>query len=117
MVRLTDLPAWEREHMLDKVKELPRFDGNPWVSGPPLAQRRVAVISTAGLHRHDDRPFAPGAAGNVPSEDVVYMLERAGISTGMDLEKLVEASNWLSGIIGRKLPGMVAQSPPFPKAA
>ena len=62
-------------------------------------------------------PFAPGAAGNVPSEDVVYMLERAGIDTGMDLEKLIEASNWLSGVMGRKLPGMVAQSPPFPKAA
>lgn len=62
-------------------------------------------------------PFAPGAAGNVPSEDVVYMLERAGIGTGMDLERLVETSNWLSGVMGRKLPGMVAQSPPFPKAA
>jgi hydroxymethylglutaryl-CoA lyase len=61
-------------------------------------------------------PFAPGAAGNVPSEDVVYMLERAGIGTGMDLQKLIDASNWLSGVMGRKLPGMVAQSPPFPKA-
>ncbi len=62
-------------------------------------------------------PFAPGAAGNVASEDVVYMLERAGIATGMDLAKLVEASQWLSEIMGRKLPGMVAQAPPFPKAA
>jgi hydroxymethylglutaryl-CoA lyase len=62
-------------------------------------------------------PFAPGAAGNVPSEDVVYMLERAGIDTGMNLEKLIEANNWLSGVMERKLPGMVAQSPPFPKAA
>jgi hydroxymethylglutaryl-CoA lyase len=62
-------------------------------------------------------PFAPGAAGNVPSEDVVYMLERAGIDTGMDLDRLIEASHWLSEIMGRKLPGMVAQSPPFPAAA
>ncbi len=65
MVRLTDLPAWEREHMLDKVKDIKKgggFEGNPWVSGPPLKQRRVAVISTAGLHQRDDRPFAPGAA-------------------------------------------------------
>jgi hydroxymethylglutaryl-CoA lyase len=62
-------------------------------------------------------PFAPGAAGNVPSEDVVFMLERAGIDTGMDLEKLVDASTWLSEVMGRKLPGMVAQSPRFPKAA
>lgn len=62
-------------------------------------------------------PFAPGAAGNVPSEDVVYMLERAGVGTGMDLDRLIGASNWLSDIMGRKLPGMVARAPRFPKAA
>jgi hydroxymethylglutaryl-CoA lyase len=60
-------------------------------------------------------PFAPGAAGNVPTEDVVYMLERAGISTGIELPRLVDASRWLAGVMGRKLPGMVAQAPPFPK--
>jgi hydroxymethylglutaryl-CoA lyase len=60
-------------------------------------------------------PFAPGAAGNVPSEDVVYMLERAGVSTGMDLARMVEASHWLAGVMDRKLPGMVAQAPVFPK--
>lgn len=60
-------------------------------------------------------PFAPGAAGNVPSEDVVYMLERAGTNTGMNLGKLVEASQWLSTVMGRKLPGMVAQAPAFPQ--
>ena len=62
-------------------------------------------------------PFAPGAAGNVPSEDVVYMLERAGIATGMDLGRMVEASHWLAGVMDRKLPGMVAQAPMFPKVA
>jgi hydroxymethylglutaryl-CoA lyase len=60
-------------------------------------------------------PFAPGAAGNVPSEDVVYMLERAGIATGMNLGRMVEASHWLAGVMDRKLPGMVAQAPMFPK--
>lgn len=62
-------------------------------------------------------PFAPGAAGNVPSEDVVYMLERAGVGTGMDLQKLIGTSIWLSDMMGRKLPGMVARAPRFPKAA
>jgi hydroxymethylglutaryl-CoA lyase len=76
-----------------------------------------ASIVDASLGGLGGCPFAPGAAGNVPSEDVIYMLERAGIDTGMDLEKLIEASNWLSGVMGRKLPGMVAQSPRFPKAA
>ncbi len=62
-------------------------------------------------------PFAPGAAGNVASEDVVYMLERAGISTGMDLDRLIEACGWLAGIMNKQLPGMVSRVAPFPKAA
>lgn len=73
-----------------------------------------ATVVDASLGGLGGCPFAPGAAGNVPSEDVVYMLERAGVETGMDLEKLIDASNWLSGVMGRKLPGMVAQSPSFP---
>jgi hydroxymethylglutaryl-CoA lyase len=85
---------------------------NVWAA--VLAGATVVDASLGGL---GGCPFAPGAAGNVPSEDVIYMLERAGIDTGMDLEKLIEASNWLSGVMGRKLPGMVAQSPRFPKAA
>ncbi|MFO1239390.1 MAG: hydroxymethylglutaryl-CoA lyase [Sphingomonadaceae bacterium] len=76
-----------------------------------------ATVVDASLGGLGGCPFAPGAAGNVPSEDVVYMLERAGIATGMDLEKLVEASQWLAGVMGRKLPGMVAQAPAFPAAA
>jgi hydroxymethylglutaryl-CoA lyase len=59
-------------------------------------------------------PFAPGAAGNVPSEDVVYLLERSGIATGLDLDRLIESTSWLSGIMGRPLPGMVSKAGPFP---
>ena len=62
-------------------------------------------------------PFAPGAAGNVSTEDVVYMLERAGIRTGLDLSELIAANHWLAAIMDRKLPGMVAHTPTFPKAA
>jgi hydroxymethylglutaryl-CoA lyase len=76
-----------------------------------------AEVVDAALGGLGGCPFAPGAAGNVASEDVVYMLERAGVNTGMDLSKLIDASSWLSGVMGRKLPGMVAQAPPFPKAA
>ncbi len=110
------------EQVRDAVSPLPirvhfhntRNTGLANVWAAVMAGATVVDASLGGL---GGCPFAPGAAGNVPSEDVVYMLERAGIETGMDLEKLIEASNWLSGVIGRKLPGMVAQSPPFPKAA
>ena len=75
-----------------------------------------ASVVDAALGGLGGCPFAPGAAGNVPSEDVVYMLERAGVSTAMDLAKMIEASHWLAAVMGRKLPGMVAQAPMFPKA-
>lgn len=59
-------------------------------------------------------PFAPGAAGNIPTEDVVYLLERSGIATGLDLDALIDAAKWLIPIIGRPLPGMVSKSGRFP---
>ena len=46
-------------------------------------------------------PYAPGATGNVATEDVVYMLEGMGIATGVDMTKLVAATNVVSGLIGR----------------
>lgn len=52
-------------------------------------------------------PYAPGAAGNVATEDLVYMLHGMGVGTGIDLERLVEASRAAESIVGRKLPGKV----------
>jgi hydroxymethylglutaryl-CoA lyase len=46
-------------------------------------------------------PYAPGATGNVATEDVVYMLEGMGIKTGVDMARLVEASNEIGRLIGR----------------
>nr|WP_298925402.1 hydroxymethylglutaryl-CoA lyase [uncultured Erythrobacter sp.] len=59
-------------------------------------------------------PFAPGAAGNVATEDVVYMLERAGIATGLNLDTLIQSNAWLSGVMDKELPAMVARSGGFP---
>ena len=46
-------------------------------------------------------PYAAGASGNVATEDVVYMLEGLGISTGVDLDKLVDIGQWISGVLGK----------------
>lgn len=59
-------------------------------------------------------PFAPGAAGNVATEDVIYMLEKSGIQTGVMLPRAVEAAGWLAGVMGRPLPAMVSKAPAFP---
>jgi hydroxymethylglutaryl-CoA lyase len=55
-------------------------------------------------------PYAPGAAGNVATEDLVYMLHGMGIETGIDLDLLVEAGRAAESIVGRKLPGKVHQA-------
>ncbi len=55
-------------------------------------------------------PYAPGAAGNLATEDLVYMLHGMGIETGVDLERLVEAGKVAESVVGRSLPGKVHQA-------
>lgn len=61
-------------------------------------------------------PFAPKATGNVATEDALYLLERSGIRTGVDLGRAIETVQWLSAIMGTPLPGMVSRAGAFPPA-
>ena len=66
---------------------------------------RIFDASLAGL---GGCPYAPGASGNVATEDVVDLFESAGVSTGIDLDALVDTSAWLEDeVLGRPLPGRV----------
>jgi hydroxymethylglutaryl-CoA lyase/(R)-citramalyl-CoA lyase len=58
-------------------------------------------------------PFAPKATGNVATEDLVYLLEGEGIETGVDLDALIEVSQWLEELLGRQLEGYVYRAGPF----
>jgi hydroxymethylglutaryl-CoA lyase len=58
-------------------------------------------------------PFAPGASGNVCSEDLVHCLHAMGIETGIDLEALVRVSKRVQDIVGRTLPGQLVKAGPF----
>ncbi|EEX15196.1 hydroxymethylglutaryl-CoA lyase [Citreicella sp. SE45] len=62
-------------------------------------------------------PFAPRATGNVATEDLAYMLHRAGIDTGWDVERAAEAARWLEAQLGHEVPGMVMKAGSFPPAA
>ncbi|TDR57034.1 hydroxymethylglutaryl-CoA lyase [Halomonas ventosae] len=57
-------------------------------------------------------PFAPGASGNIASEDLVYLLDEMGIETGIDLEGLIEASRLATRLMGRPLPAQVSRAGP-----
>jgi isopropylmalate/homocitrate/citramalate synthase len=62
-------------------------------------------------------PFAPGATGNVATEDLVYALEESGVRTGIDLDALIATARWLAGRLGHELPGAVTRAGGFPAPA
>jgi isopropylmalate/homocitrate/citramalate synthase len=59
-------------------------------------------------------PYAPRATGNVATEDLVYLLEGEGVETGVDLGSLITISEWLEGLLGRRLEGYLYRAGPFP---
>jgi hydroxymethylglutaryl-CoA lyase/(R)-citramalyl-CoA lyase len=61
-------------------------------------------------------PYAPRASGNVATEDLVWLLEREGVETGVDLDALIETAQWLEGIFGRKLEGQLYRAGTWPSA-
>lgn len=81
------------------------------------ALANVVVGLEAGIRTFDASvgglggcPYAPGAAGNLATEDLVYTLHGMGIGTGVDLDKLWEAGKVAEAIVGRPLPGKVHQA-------
>jgi len=62
-------------------------------------------------------PFAPAATGNIPTEDLLYMLQRSGYPTGIDLAAAIETGKWLQEQLGRPVPGMLVKAGDFPRPA
>lgn len=62
-------------------------------------------------------PYAPGASGNIATEDLVHMLHDMGLETGVDLEALIECALLAEEIVGRKLPGQVMRAGPRTRLA
>ena len=118
--------------------------GDPWsVTRKVEAVRIAAPGATLRLHFHDTRntglanayagveagidildasvggiggcPFAPGATGNIATEDLVYMLERAGFDTGYDLDGLITTARWIGEKIGRAAPSALSRAGGWPK--
>jgi hydroxymethylglutaryl-CoA lyase/(R)-citramalyl-CoA lyase len=58
-------------------------------------------------------PFAPNATGNIATEDLLYLLEGEGVDTGVDLDAVIGAAEWLSGVLGRPLPGLLHRAGRF----
>ena len=72
-----------------------------------------ATIFDASIAGLGGCPFAPRATGNIATEDLLYMFDGMGVDTGVDLDALIRVSMWLSGVLGRDLPGLVHRAGPF----
>jgi len=117
--------------------------GDPWaVTRKVEAARKAAPDARLRLHFHDTRntglanayagieagidvldasvggiggcPFAPGATGNIATEDLVYMLARGGFETGYDLDALIATARWIGEAIGRPAPSALSRAGGFP---
>ena len=58
-------------------------------------------------------PFAPGATGNVATEDLAYLFGRSGVDTGIDLDKAIAVNRWFAGVMGKPLPSNVGRAGGF----
>nr|WP_296601417.1 hydroxymethylglutaryl-CoA lyase [Nocardioides sp.] len=106
------------------------------------AARAAAPCTPLGLHLHNTRntgyanayaalehgiesldssvagmggcPFAPRATGNIATEDLVYLLDKEGVETGVDLDAVIAVAEWLADMLARQLPGLLHRAGPFP---
>ena len=84
-----------------------------------VQQRRVhgeAIALDASLGGIGGCPFAPNATGNIPTEDLAYLLARMGVATGLDLEALTDIVPWIEAQLGKRVPGLLSKAGLFPAA-
>jgi hydroxymethylglutaryl-CoA lyase len=90
---------------------------NTGIANAFAAVEAGAVALDASIGGVGGCPFAPAATGNIATEDLLYMLDRSGIETGVSLTALIETARWLQEQLGRPIPGMLMKAGPFPKVA
>ena len=95
MARLTEFSTSEQAHHLQKIRDLPDFGATPFVPGPPLRDRRVAIITTSGVHARGDRPFTIGATDYrvIPGDTPAANLLMSHVSVNFDRSGFQEDIN------------------------
>jgi len=90
---------------------------NTGLANAYAAVQAGATVLDASVGGIGGCPFAPAATGNIPTEDLLYMLARMGVATGVDLEATIATGRWLQDHLGRPVPGMLVKAGSFPGAS
>ena len=89
---------------------------NTGIANAYAAVEAGAVALDASIGGIGGCPFAPAATGNIASEDLLYMLDRSGVETGVSLSSMIDTARWLQERLGRVIPGMLMKAGSFPKS-
>jgi hydroxymethylglutaryl-CoA lyase len=124
-IGLADTTGMANPRQVSAVLErlIPRFPGIEWTlhthDTRAMAIPNILAALECGVTNLDASigglggcPFAPGASGNVCTEDLVHCLHAMGVATGIDLDRLVEVSRRVEQIVGRALPGQIVKAGP-----
>ena len=124
-VGLADTTGMANPRQVGRVLEhlIPRFPGIEWTlhthDTRAMAIANILAAMEHGVTNFDASigglggcPFAPGASGNVCTEDLVHCLHAMGVQTGIDLDRLVGVSRRVQEIVGRALPGQIVKAGP-----
>ena len=124
-IGLADTTGMANPRQVSRVLEhlMPRFAGIEWTlhthDTRAMAIPNILAAMECGVTNFDASigglggcPFAPGASGNVCSEDLVHCLHAMGVATGIDLDRLVAASRRVQDVVGRALPGQIVKAGP-----
>jgi hydroxymethylglutaryl-CoA lyase len=124
-IGLADTTGMANPRQVTAVLErlIPRFPGVEWTlhthDTRAMAIPNILAALACGVTNLDASigglggcPFAPGASGNVCTEDLVHCLHAMGVATGIDLDRLVAASRRVEQLVGRPLPGQIIKAGP-----
>lgn len=113
---VTERVAAVREAVGDGVRLRAHFHNtrNTGYANALAAVEAGVEVLDASLGGIGGCPFAPNATGNIATEDLVYLLDRSGVSTGVSLESLCESVRWLEGILDHPVPGYLSKAGGFP---
>jgi hydroxymethylglutaryl-CoA lyase len=122
-IGLADTTGMANPRQVQRTLEhlMPRFSGIEWTlhthDTRAMAVPNILAAMECGVRHFDASigglggcPFAPGASGNVCTEDLVHCLEAMGVATGVDLDRLLVASRRVQQLLGRTLPGQVVKA-------
>ena len=114
--QVSDLFGPAREKLPEGIRLRAHFHNtrNTGIANAWAAYQAGAEVLDSSVGGLGGCPFAPRATGNIATEDLLYLLERSDVSTGLSLEDTIATAQWFEGVRGKPSASMLAKAGPFP---